>query len=423
MKNKIVKIIYSCACAFFLLSSVSVIARSAEYAICKQVIDGDTIELENGTRVRLIGINSPESNERHYLTAFFDLKFKIKGKVIRLEFDPINEEKNHLGKYGRLLAYIYYKDSLINEEIVKDGCAKAYLKYPFDEKMQLRFLKAEKYAREKKLGIWKPAIRNYVLSNENLSEIDKLKFNAEHGDVEAQCKLGKCYYEGNGLSTNYTKAFMWFEKAAEQGNAVAQYYLGKCYDFGEGVINNEYQAIEWYTKAAKQEYVKAQVKLGNYYEFHKSPKLSIYWYDKATKNGHIDAPYWLFYIYLDCNCNIKVPKDNKLAFLYLKKAAYNGNVKAMLKIALIYEKGCTGLNKNHLGINKNNELALHWYQRAADTGNADAQCSLGAFYVNELKNDKLAIYWFKKAALQGCELAEDALFYRYKIIWKKSKHY
>lgn len=49
---------------------------------------------------------------------------------------------------------------------------------------------------------------------------------AEQGEVEAQFQLGLAYYNGEGISKNYSKAYYWFLKAVEQGNNDAQNYLG-----------------------------------------------------------------------------------------------------------------------------------------------------------------------------------------------------
>ena len=48
------------------------------------------------------------------------------------------------------------------------------------------------------------------------------------------------------------KYLPWFTKAAEQGDADAQCNLGMCYEDGDGVEKDLQKAIEWYTKAANQ---------------------------------------------------------------------------------------------------------------------------------------------------------------------------
>ena len=49
------------------------------------------------------------------------------------------------------------------------------------------------------------------------------------GDAYAQCFLGLCYDNGQGVVQDYTQAVYWYRKSAEQGDAWAQYNLGNCY--------------------------------------------------------------------------------------------------------------------------------------------------------------------------------------------------
>ena len=49
---------------------------------------------------------------------------------------------------------------------------------------------------------------------------------AEHGNAEAQFKLGECYADGNGVEASASEAVKWYCKAAEQGHTEAQYQLG-----------------------------------------------------------------------------------------------------------------------------------------------------------------------------------------------------
>lgn len=136
--------------------------------LVKSVIDGDTIQLENGKRVRLIGIDTPETHfsKRLYRQAkkankntkaikalgekasWFTTKL-VKGKKVRLEFDV-----ERYDKYGRLLAYVYLKDELfVNEEIVRQGYAQL-LTIPPNVKYKSVFLEAQKEARGNNRGLW-----------------------------------------------------------------------------------------------------------------------------------------------------------------------------------------------------------------------------------------------------------------------------
>jgi TPR repeat protein len=49
-------------------------------------------------------------------------------------------------------------------------------------------------------------------------------------EAEEAYKTGLKYYNGNGVTKDYTEAMRWFRKAADQGNARAQYNIGVLYD-------------------------------------------------------------------------------------------------------------------------------------------------------------------------------------------------
>jgi len=134
----------------------------------KRVIDGDTILLETGERVRLIGIDTPEMHESDKLyrdsrrtnqdiqtikalgrRAWEFTKNLVEGKRVRLEFDV---EKND--KYGRLLAYVYLKDgTFVNAEIIKQGYG-SLMTIPPNVKYADLFVKLFQEARLNKRGLW-----------------------------------------------------------------------------------------------------------------------------------------------------------------------------------------------------------------------------------------------------------------------------
>ena len=66
---------------------------------------------------------------------------------------------------------------------------------------------------------------------------------AEQGDDVAQCRLGLCYVEGEGVEKNLAESIKWFAKAANQDNGAAQLFLGVCYENGIGVKLNKDTAI------------------------------------------------------------------------------------------------------------------------------------------------------------------------------------
>lgn len=126
----------------------------------RKVIDGDTIQLQNGKFVRYIGIDTPETRKRaggvwHYAPEPYALDAKklnnelVERGRVELEFD---EEK--YDKYGRWLAYVYSGKKMVNEEILKAGYAKI-LMIPPNTKYFHRLKMAETEAKENKRGIWR----------------------------------------------------------------------------------------------------------------------------------------------------------------------------------------------------------------------------------------------------------------------------
>ena len=125
-----------------------------------KVIDGDTIDVEiNGKvqRVRLIGINSPETADPRKPVECFGgeaanrTKEILTGKKVRLEEDTTQDNKD---KYNRLLRYVFLKDGTnFNKLMISEGFAYEYT-YDLPYKYQIEFKNAEKEARNTKRGLW-----------------------------------------------------------------------------------------------------------------------------------------------------------------------------------------------------------------------------------------------------------------------------
>jgi micrococcal nuclease len=116
-----------------------------------EVIDGDTIIIEGGYRVRYIGIDTPETYpeaEAFGIEAWQANRSLVEGNEVRLEKDVSETDK-----YDRLLRYVYVDGVLVNAELVKQGLARAKA-YPPDTKYQAYFEEMEAEAREAGRGIW-----------------------------------------------------------------------------------------------------------------------------------------------------------------------------------------------------------------------------------------------------------------------------
>ncbi|MCX8031934.1 MAG: thermonuclease family protein [Thermoleophilia bacterium] len=90
-----------------------------------EVVDGDTLVVAvkgvGNEKVRLIGIDAPERDERFYTESKRELARLVSGKTVGLETDV--EERD---RYGRLLAYVWLGDVLVNAELVRSGVVTLY---------------------------------------------------------------------------------------------------------------------------------------------------------------------------------------------------------------------------------------------------------------------------------------------------------
>jgi len=122
----------------------------------KKVFDGDTLMLEDGRKVRLLGVNTPEIEHRNQPEqaggeeAKRWLVNKLQNRKVRLEMDTESTDK-----YGRTLAHVFtdQKDH-INLQLVEQGLATVNI-YPPNLLYVESLIKAERNAERTRLGIWR----------------------------------------------------------------------------------------------------------------------------------------------------------------------------------------------------------------------------------------------------------------------------
>lgn len=134
-----------------------------------RVLDGDTLRLDTGETVRLIGVDAPESGANRKLRDdIYKMGFSVhESDIIRLgelaagfaarlaEGQPcwLEHEREPHDQYGRLLAYVHLPDGrILNEELIANGYGKAYLGYPF--KYKKRYILLQAGASVNKRGLW-----------------------------------------------------------------------------------------------------------------------------------------------------------------------------------------------------------------------------------------------------------------------------
>ncbi|MCH8830918.1 MAG: thermonuclease family protein [Planctomycetes bacterium] len=120
----------------------------------ERVVDGDTLLLRCGTRVRLLGVNTPET--KHPTKAVDPLGLKaaaftrryVEGQYVTLQFD-----RERRDKYRRVLAFVDRDGWLLNEELVRHGFSRAETRFPYSTTMKKRLKQAEEEAREHQRGL------------------------------------------------------------------------------------------------------------------------------------------------------------------------------------------------------------------------------------------------------------------------------
>ncbi len=115
----------------------------------QRVVDGDTLVLANGERIRLIGVDSPEKGEPCFEEAGDFLAAAVSGRAVELFFDS-----ERWDKYGRTLAYVFVDGNHANMFLVEQGFAVAF---PFEPNLRFaeEFSKAEQSARTQERGcLW-----------------------------------------------------------------------------------------------------------------------------------------------------------------------------------------------------------------------------------------------------------------------------
>lgn len=153
----------------------AVLGINEESVLVTKVVDGDTFEIEGGRKVRLIGIDTPETVDPRRAIGCFGkeasdhLKEILTGKTVRLVRDVSNTDS-----FGRLLRYVYVEDLFINKILVWDGYAVAR-SYPPDIAHQIEFRDAERQARENSKGLWGSACSGQKLPKSDSTTTPKPK--------------------------------------------------------------------------------------------------------------------------------------------------------------------------------------------------------------------------------------------------------
>jgi micrococcal nuclease len=118
------------------------------------VLDGDTIVISGGEKVRYAGLNTPESHHPDKLPEYCGREAVeanrrlVAGKTVRLEFDARRRDQ-----YGRLLAYVYVDSLLVNAELIRQGYAQVST-YKENQRYHAEFERLQQHAIAARRGLW-----------------------------------------------------------------------------------------------------------------------------------------------------------------------------------------------------------------------------------------------------------------------------
>jgi len=178
-------------------------AKTQEYQIQK-VIDGDTVTIKykNGKtdRLRLLGINAPETSECYGKESKKALEKLIKNQELRFDKDI-----SGVDIYGRLLRYITIispdpkeDNTLVNYYLVRNGLAFHYSKPP-DNRYREMLIAAQREAKKEKLGMWGKC--KYQESKEEKDNTNEREENSKPTDPN-------CVIKANISEKGYGKTYL-----------------------------------------------------------------------------------------------------------------------------------------------------------------------------------------------------------------------
>ncbi len=210
-----------------------------------------------------------------------------------------------------------------------------------------------------------------------ISDVLEVKLKAEKHDLyeaDALCDMGYYFEKGMGVQPNKAAAYELYKKAAEAEHAIALNNLGWMKENGWGTDKDIDGAISDLEKAAEMGVTLAMVNLGNIYEDGMrtgEPEYdkALYWYKKAAYLGNIKGAFNYANMYhWGRGCDTDYDFAFSL-FAWLNKLGCDGTD---FYLGLYYQEG--------LGVEKDYNKALYYYQCGAGKNDAYCWTQLGTMY-------------------------------------------
>lgn len=119
-----------------------------------RVVDGDTVDLESGQRLRYLLVDTPETtagkNDCYGAQAVEFNKAQVEGKDVSIEYD----EDGCKDRFDRLLAYVSVGGKDVNKALVENGLACVLYIPPAGMERRTEFEDAESAAKTNRTGLW-----------------------------------------------------------------------------------------------------------------------------------------------------------------------------------------------------------------------------------------------------------------------------
>lgn len=146
------------ACKIDNVSTQPSLDTTNSHFLVKEVIDGDTIRLQDGRLIRYLGINTPEKGQAYYQEAK-DLNLRlIQETGMSIDLDIIKKDQ-----YDRNLAYVYAEDFMVNLKLIEEGLAFCFSDSSNKNK-RAQFRHTQQEAQELERGIWKKSPHKLSIS-------------------------------------------------------------------------------------------------------------------------------------------------------------------------------------------------------------------------------------------------------------------
>ncbi len=197
MKRNIAVLLFACV----LILMGCAVDTEHDWLTVERVVDGDTFVLAGGERVRLIGVDTPETVrpgtavQTYGKEASDFAKKSLTGKKVRLEFDVSEKDR-----YGRLLAYVYLEDgTFLNELLLQEGYAQV-MTVPPNVHYADHFVEVQRAARDAGKGLW-GLNPDSITDATNKGGEQASSTNNNSSDEPIESDLTKLYIdsEGNGI--------------------------------------------------------------------------------------------------------------------------------------------------------------------------------------------------------------------------------